>query len=483
MKSISIRNSSITHRIFACSLAVCLLLNSSCSTLSKVTYLENIDSSLLQDVSYTSADVNNARDRIQSLRTKIKSYTGELDEKDYDEIITALTPIVAEYRKYSSASNAANKTNGTIVIPAKTRLTLNLNTYCLSPHAAAPSHDEPFVLVNKIPDIPLYKEIMQYTNTKDQTGQNLKQNLFWNLKNEVMFEDLPREQQTLLLKIDPAAYLKVNNRIKELAKNWFEKFLNKYLPGIGKVKDAIEIVKGKVYSYQDYTRRIENLQSKYRKPASDKPIKSEGYDIYTQVRASGFSHATVTFVNITDREQEINSYFKPLRKDVQTLGFDIPDIEKGYNEYRKEFLSLSAELLGKIGYIGPGDIKTIDENPNKLILILKAYLDRKNAFNMTQNKFGYSGTDDASDAFRHTYWNAIMIRDIGYELTEEITSNHELNPDDDKSSVDMDIHNNRIGREIGIKLKEKGITDNEAYAKEVLLNMDKLMILVKKGLK
>lgn len=463
------------YKILTYLMAGCLILNLSCATgMLKVKYLENYDYSLLQEVSYTPADIDNAINRIHTLKEKIQHYSNQPDEKDYDEIIKQLTPIIEEYKKYTSAVNVINKDKGTIVIPPKTRLTLKLDTYCLSHNKASPSDDEPYVLVNETPEIPLYKEIMHYTNTKERVKQSLKQDLLWNLKNEVKFEDLPSEQQSLLLKVDSAAYIKVNNYLKELTEKEIGKQLDKYLPEIGKTKDAIEIVKGKVYTYQDYAQIVENLKSKYKKPSNDKPIKSEGYEIYVIVKAAGYSRATVTFINITDKEQGINSYFKPLRKDIQSLGFDVPDLDGQYNEYKKEFLSFCAYLLEYIGYIGPGDVKTIDGNPDKLSDIVIAFKDKRESSYRTKKEFGYTGTDDISDAFRHAYWNAIMTRDVGYDFAKEISENHELNPDN-KNSIKMDLHNNQIGRNLGQKLKEQGILDNDSYAKEILDNINQLM--------
>ncbi len=145
-----------------------------------------------------------------------------------------------------------------------------------------------------------------------------------------------------------------------------------------------------------------------------------------------------------------------------------------YENYKKEFLSLLGHILKYIGYIGPGDLKTIDENPDRVIAILKAFLCRRNAYNMTERKFGRNGVDDISDAFRHAYLNAIMTRDVGYDFAKEIADNHELSPDG-RGAMEMDLWNNRIGRDIGNRLKEEGIMDDDSYADEILKYIDQLM--------
>ncbi|OGS22824.1 MAG: hypothetical protein A2314_03980 [Elusimicrobia bacterium RIFOXYB2_FULL_50_12] len=459
-------------KILTSFIAFLLLLNSCAAGLLQVQYLKNSDTLPLREISLAPADFNRMINDIHALREKIERLDSQLSEKDYDEIITELTPIIEEYKKYTSV-NILGKNKAKILVPPRTKLTLTLNTYCLSSGKAAPSADEAYVLVNETPDIPLYDEIMRFANTKERVSQSLKQNLLWNLENKVTFEELPLEQKSLLLKVDPYAYLKVNSHLKEAAKREFNKLLDNYLPQVGKVKDAIAILKGKAYAYQDYAQQIENLKSKYSKPSNDKPIKSVGHDIYTLVKADGYSRATVTFINTTDKGQEINSYFKPLRKDVQPLGFDMPDIGENYIEYRKEVLSFSADLLERIGYVGLGDVKTIDENPDRLLKIVLAFKDKHLAFSRTREEFGYNGVDDISDAFRHAYWNAIMTRDIGYDFAKEIADNHELNPDNEYS-IKMDLNNNRIGRDLARGLMERGIVDNNSYAKEILENIDQL---------
>jgi hypothetical protein len=41
----------------------------------------------------------------------------------------------------------------------------------------------------------------------------------------------------------------------------------------------------------------------------------------------------------------------------------------------------------------------------------------------------------------------------------------------------MDYFNNKVGRDIGNRLKENGISGDDAYAEEVLKNKDKLITL------
>jgi hypothetical protein len=50
------------------------------------------------------------------------------------------------------------------------------------------------------------------------------------------------------------------------------------------------------------------------------------------------------------------------------------------------------------------------------------------------------------DAFRHAYWNALMVRAETEALAQEFADAHESNPDQPQAEREMDLHNNQIGR-------------------------------------
>jgi hypothetical protein len=59
-------------------------------------------------------------------------------------------------------------------------------------------------------------------------------------------------------------------------------------------------------------------------------------------------------------------------------------------------------------------------------------------------------TDDQADAFRHTYWNAMLTKEFGEEWTAQFTAAHERNPANLAAAEAMDLHNNSIGRSIAL---------------------------------
>lgn len=97
--------------------------------------------------------------------------------------------------------------------------------------------------------------------------------------------------------------------------------------------------------------------------------------------------------------------------------------------------------------------------------------DAKNiATRQTERKFGHNGLGDRSDAFRHGIWNAEMTIQIGAEKAELFATAHE---EKDTTGVEsdghtklehknMDLHNNSVGREIGLahsSLSEEQMAD------------------------
>ena len=66
----------------------------------------------------------------------------------------------------------------------------------------------------------------------------------------------------------------------------------------------------------------------------------------------------------------------------------------------------------------------------------------------TVEYFGNNGHNDKSDAFRHSIWNGLMIKAIGYSLAYDFATAHEDMPDECMVMIEkeMDLFNNMIGR-------------------------------------
>lgn len=60
----------------------------------------------------------------------------------------------------------------------------------------------------------------------------------------------------------------------------------------------------------------------------------------------------------------------------------------------------------------------------------------------------WQSNDGHGDAFRHTYWNALMTRQYGEDWTKAFATAHEGLPDNRANREAMDLYNNEVGRKI-----------------------------------
>ena len=74
------------------------------------------------------------------------------------------------------------------------------------------------------------------------------------------------------------------------------------------------------------------------------------------------------------------------------------------------------------------------------------YISSQVAIDYTVSKFGYNGYQNASDAFRHAFWNSVLTMRIGSTAAKTWTDAHEST----SSGIDkqMDLFNNGLGRSI-----------------------------------
>ena len=69
------------------------------------------------------------------------------------------------------------------------------------------------------------------------------------------------------------------------------------------------------------------------------------------------------------------------------------------------------------------------------------------------------GNDGHRDAFRHAYWNSLLVRNFGEEWTNQFTTAHEALPGNPATREAMDLYNNEVGRQIAIDNPEANDTE------------------------
>jgi hypothetical protein len=81
---------------------------------------------------------------------------------------------------------------------------------------------------------------------------------------------------------------------------------------------------------------------------------------------------------------------------------------------------------------------------------ISVYLNSKTAEEMTFQIFGRNGWNDCSDAFRHTYWNALMTKSYGVLSAILFGTAHECVSGQPNLENNMDLHNNSLGRDVAM---------------------------------
>lgn len=109
-----------------------------------------------------------------------------------------------------------------------------------------------------------------------------------------------------------------------------------------------------------------------------------------------------------------------------------------------------AELLGKDPVrMTETEARILQELPMPDLLRFEEI--KQEAYDTASNRFpGGDITDNHNDAFRHTYWNALMVKEFGEDWASRFATAHEMILKNPAAQEAMDLHNNEIGRAIAV---------------------------------
>ncbi|PKN02208.1 MAG: hypothetical protein CVU77_01945 [Elusimicrobia bacterium HGW-Elusimicrobia-1] len=228
--------------------------------------------------------------------------------------------------------------NGTLYLAGKSRVTLILESYCLDVDKPAPDRDEIYYFVAGPPGkIPLYKEILSFVaDHPEARNQSFIQNLLWNLRNNVKFEDLSQAERDFLLRIEQLAYLKINSRLKESLWKRLVRFAQSIFPSGGET--LASLTKGLPLSYADYAGHIRNLSlpSGERPPAAavtavPMPIGNTG--LYGIAYTRGYSRMKVVIYNPSNPKELILKFVGWFTKEWKDA---MKEATKGWEKFKKQ---------------------------------------------------------------------------------------------------------------------------------------------------
>lgn len=210
-----------------------------------------------------------------------------------------------------------------ILVPANTKLSIKLPSFCLNSHLATPSSQERFKWIKSIPKIPYYNELLVYASS-NPVNQKVVQELVWNLQNKTRWEEYPNHLKDLLKKIDPRAPFYLPSYSKDRLKNAAFSIFSEKIPSVNLAKDAISFIEGKYYSY-------DQIQDQLRTVRSPEQVESEidtldgipDTSLYAETQSTSFLNQSITFYNPSDQNQVIkitDYHLVPYNVDVQPIG-------------------------------------------------------------------------------------------------------------------------------------------------------------------
>lgn len=280
--------------------------------------------------------------------------------KNFSHIIKRKKPLSAEdlkiydYLFQSYLKLKYRPIQGTLEVPAKSKLVLTFKSYCLDPDKAVPEENEKFRLsnlnnVNPDDRILYLPDLLRLSEEKRYSSDTI-QELVWNLKRKTYWDYYPNQHKQILKSIDANAEKKIPRETEEKIKSMILNEMSQHLPS--EVSEAYENIQGRFYDYQSIRNNIENLKSK--QGLSDKSLIAvdEINDLYTSTTSEGIDEQNITFYNTSTKATQVDlKQFQlvPLRSDVQRVAIYY-ESDKVLNTLLKELEKLLYSDMAKFGY-------------------------------------------------------------------------------------------------------------------------------------
>jgi hypothetical protein len=308
-----------------------------------------------------------------SIRTEVEKQTpynasiGKIDEKEILKKIEQFEAVlkkngkrltIADWKLHDELLNKyiqlkSQSIQGTqINLPPHSRLKVDLPSFCLDSGRAVPADNEAFQWVKKDPSISYYKEILRLSSG-NEIKQADAQTLLWNLQNKTRWETYPDDLKAILQKIDPSASIRLPSKFKDTIKDSAIDILKDHVPFSDQVENAVSLVEGEYYKYEDYARSIRDLTSKYPLEKTEGLSSVPQTSMYSSIRPQGYSSQSITFYNPSNKIQQIDLadyYLQPTRQDVQRIAL-AGDPARGHLDLLSR---LEKALYGSMARLGIG---------------------------------------------------------------------------------------------------------------------------------
>ncbi|MFZ2488028.1 MAG: hypothetical protein WAZ19_07875, partial [Anaerolineae bacterium] len=196
-----------------------------------------------------------------------------------------------------------------------------------------------------------------------------------------------------------------------------------------------------------------------------RPFKSDSISDSEAVQSNNSSSETIveplTTQDPLDLEKEFTD-FKAPEGDKDGM-IEVPEkwIADLFGLQRRSITMTEKKLMDEQGLFGQIDLYNI----------------QKEAFEMAEKFAGSNGQEDGlGDAYRHAYWNALMVRRFGDDWAKNYSDAHENIAGNPKTKAFMDLWNNNLG--IRIALENPNISKQELANKiaEAVRNGEAIII-------
>ena len=128
---------------------------------------------------------------------------------------------------------------------------------------------------------------------------------------------------------------------------------------------------------------------------------------------------------------------------------------------QREVTEKEAELLNGLGPFEMNAFKDIHDD----------------AFSTADDRFPSADrNDDQNDAFRHAYWNALMVKEFGADWAEDYATAHEQLPGNPAPREAMDLYNNEVGRNVAIANPDASTEELADLIEEAVNNGDTVVV-------
>ncbi len=390
---------------------------------------------------------------LRALELQIQNFGSLAHSSNQDKLVRMLVA----FRKIKE-----NLSANQIQIPPRSKIKIQLMSFCASPQKAVPSTNEVFRWVAGSTGVPLERPVVQYFNRAGLEKHQLVQELLWNLANRTFYEDYPKNLQKVLSEVSPSASIMLPSKLKS-------EVANKIIPE--EIRESADLLEGKYYSYADFSNEIASKKSKVQRLPEDMVSKIPKSNLMASTESYGYSSQTISFYNSTDRAESIgleNLYLQPVREDVQPI--ILASVVPNLDEVQKLLEKAALKMLGYWGSKYP----TLTEEEKKLvkqkpIQAAIAYYYSIVAENKSESIFPGTSLNGEADAFRHYVWSGMLVRELGESEARKFLMAHEANPLQPFSEKEMDIFNN-----------EKGILAAKDFLKNGSFESEKLFERAKK---